>query len=59
VPTTIAWGMGGSGVVLFNVLFGSCGSCLDPLLPIFVLAAIMLWVRWRAQGIKDKLVVKD
>ncbi|MFG5976685.1 hypothetical protein N4Q71_11040 [Salmonella enterica subsp. enterica serovar Montevideo] len=32
---------------------------LDPLLPIVVLAAIMLWVRWQAQGIKDKLVVKD
>ncbi|MGS0094241.1 hypothetical protein ACUTGU_25300, partial [Escherichia coli] len=26
---------------------------------IVVLAAIMLWVRWQAQGIKDKLVVKD
>ncbi|EHR5405547.1 GntP family permease [Salmonella enterica] len=59
VPTTIAWAIGGTGVVLINLLFGSGGSWLDPLLPIVVLAAIMLWVRWQAQGIKDKLVVKD
>lgn len=59
VPTTIAWAIGGTGVALINLLFGSGGSWLDPLLPIVVLAAIMLWVRWQAQGIKDKLVVKD
>ncbi|KAA5709514.1 GntP family permease, partial [Klebsiella pneumoniae] len=56
---TIAWAIGGTGVALINLLFGSGGSWLDPLLPIVVLAAIMLWVRWQAQGIKDKLVVKD
>lgn len=59
VPTTIAWAIGDTGVALINLLFGSGGSWLDPLLPIVVLAAIMLWVRWQAQGIKDKLVVKD
>ncbi|WP_348226018.1 hypothetical protein, partial [Salmonella enterica] len=41
------------------LLFGSGGSWLHPLLPSVVLAAIMLWVRWQAQGSKDKLVVKD
>ncbi len=52
VPTTIARAIGGTGVALINLLFGSGGSWLDPLLPIVVLAAIMLWVRWQAQGSK-------
>ncbi|VDZ77140.1 permease [Salmonella bongori] len=51
--------IGGTGVALLNLLFGSGGSWLDPLLPIVVLAVIMVWVRWQAQGIKEKRVVKD
>lgn len=54
VPTTIAWAIGGTGVASLNLLFGSGGSWLDPLLPIVVLAAIMLWVRWQALGIKER-----
>ncbi|MDT1795416.1 GntT/GntP/DsdX family permease, partial [Salmonella enterica] len=55
VPTTSACAIGGTGVALINLLVGSGGSWLDPLLPFVVLAAIMLWVRWQAQGIIDKL----
>ncbi|QUJ03584.1 hypothetical protein KCP71_11920 [Salmonella enterica subsp. enterica] len=36
------WAIGGTGVAQINLLFGSGGGWLDPLLPIVVLAAIML-----------------
>lgn len=51
------WGC--DGCSSSNLLFGSGGSWLDPLLPIVVLAAIMSWVRWQAQGIKEKQAVRD
>jgi GntP family gluconate:H+ symporter len=47
VPTTIAWAIGGIGVTLLNLLFGSGGSWLDPLVPLVVLAAIILWARYQ------------
>ncbi len=59
VPTTIAWAIGGAGVALMNLLLGSAGSWLDPLLPIIVLAAIMLWVRWQTPGITEKQTVRE
>lgn len=57
VPTTIAWAIGGAGVALMNLLFGTGGSWLDPLVPMMVLAAIGLWVRLQAQP-GNKAVVK-
>ena len=30
IPTTIAWAIGGTGVALLNLLFGSGGTWFDP-----------------------------
>lgn len=45
VSTTIAWAIGGTGLALLNLLFGSGGTLLDPLLPLLVLGIIFLMVR--------------
>lgn len=45
IPTTIAWAIGGTGVALLNLLFGSGGTWFDPLLPLLVLALIIWGVR--------------
>ncbi|MEN9584765.1 MAG: hypothetical protein RLZZ616_1771, partial [Pseudomonadota bacterium] len=45
IPTTIAWAIGGTSVALLNLLFGSGGTLLDPLLPLVVLALIIWGVR--------------
>ena len=54
IPTTIAWAIGGTGVALLNLLFGSGGTWFDPVLPLLVLALIVWYVRgspWlRRQG---------
>lgn len=44
IPTTIAWGVGGACVAVANLLFGSHGSLLDPLLPLVVLAGLIVYV---------------
>lgn len=44
VPTTIAWAIGGSAVILANLIWGSDGSITDLFLPIGVLAAILVYV---------------
>ena len=45
IPTTIAWAVGGTSVALLNLLFGSGGTWLDPVLPLVVLALIIWGVR--------------
>lgn len=45
IPTTIAWAIGGTCVALLNLLFGSGGTWLDPVLPLLVLALIIWIVR--------------
>ena len=47
VPTTIAWAVGGMSVAIVNLLFGSKGTLIDPLLPLAVLAAIVIISRNR------------
>ena len=47
IPTTIAWGVGGVSVAIVNLLFGSRGTLLDPLLPMLMLAGILLFLRRR------------
>ncbi|MXN89419.1 GntT/GntP/DsdX family permease [Pasteurella canis] len=44
VPTTIAWAIGGSTVILANLIWGNDGSITDLLLPLGVLAAILVYV---------------
>ncbi|GJH42330.1 GntP family permease [Pasteurella canis] len=44
VPTTIAWAIGGSTVILANLIWGNDGSITDLLLPLGVLAAILAYV---------------
>ncbi len=44
IPTTIAWAIGGTCIAVLNLVFGTHGSLLDPLLPLVVLAALMLYV---------------
>lgn len=48
VPTTIAWGIGGTAVALVNLLFGTGGSLLDPVLPLLVLGLILVVMRRRS-----------
>lgn len=44
VPTTIAWAIGGSTVILANLIWGSDGSITDLFLPLGVLAMILIYV---------------
>lgn len=44
IPTTIAWAIGGSLVILANLVWGNDGSITDLLLPLGVLAVILLYV---------------
>lgn len=48
ISTTIAWAIGGTGVALLNLIFGSDGTLLDPLLPLLVLGIIFLVVRQKS-----------
>lgn len=48
VSTTVAWAIGGTGVALVNLLFGSGGTLLDPLLPLLVLGIILVVVRQKS-----------
>lgn len=38
IPTTIAWAIGGSLIMILNLIFGSAGSWFDPVIPLLVLA---------------------
>lgn len=45
VPTTIAWSVGGISVALVNLVYGSGGRLVDPLVPLVILIAILFFVR--------------
>lgn len=45
LPTSIVWAVGGILIALVNLLFGSGGSWLDPLIPLMGLAVIFLVLR--------------
>ncbi|MCQ9124032.1 gluconate:H+ symporter [Rodentibacter caecimuris] len=45
VPTTIAWAIGGSLVILANLIWGNDGSITDLIFPLGILALIMGYVR--------------
>jgi gluconate:H+ symporter, GntP family len=45
VSTTIAWAIGGISIALLNLMVGSNGTILDPLLPLAGLLAILIFVR--------------
>jgi GntP family gluconate:H+ symporter len=49
VPTTISWAVGGVLIALVNLLFGTGGSWLDPVIPLLGLAVI-IWVAQRKKG---------
>jgi gluconate:H+ symporter, GntP family len=48
VPTTIAWAIGGVLIALINLIFGTHGSLLDPLIPLAGLG--VMWVVIRRKG---------
>ncbi|MGB7998145.1 MAG: GntP family permease, partial [Photobacterium halotolerans] len=45
VPTTIAWSIGGSLVMILNLIFGSQGSVFDPVMPLLFLAGCIYFVK--------------
>ena len=47
LPTAIAWATGGILIALTNLIFGSGGMWLDPLIPLIGLG-IIFWVMWKA-----------
>ena len=49
VPTTIAWAIGGSLVILANLIWGNDGSITDLLLPVGVLVAILAYVNLQSK----------
>ncbi|WP_386691736.1 MULTISPECIES: GntT/GntP/DsdX family permease [unclassified Lonepinella] len=44
IPTTIAWAIGGSLVIIANLIWGNDGSVFDLIFPIAVLLAILFYV---------------
>ncbi len=45
IPTTIAWAIGGSLVMILNLFFGSHGSIFDPVLPLAVLLGCVAFTK--------------
>jgi GntP family gluconate:H+ symporter len=45
VPSTIAWGIGSSLVMLLNLIFGKGGTLIDPFIPLAILGVILLIVK--------------
>ncbi len=45
VPTTISWAVGGVLIALVNLVFGSGGALLDPVIPLVGFGIIFLFVR--------------
>ncbi len=45
VPTTIAWSVGGALLMMLNLLFGTHGSWVDPVIPLLVLAGCIYFVK--------------
>lgn len=50
VSTTILWTIGGVGVALINLIFGSRGTILDPLLPASVMMIIFLMMKKKSHS---------
>ena len=55
VPTTIAWAIGGSLIMILNLIFGSLGSVFDPVLPLLVLAGCLLFVKSQSKPKKQSI----
>ncbi|HEX8041430.1 MAG TPA: gluconate:H+ symporter [Chryseosolibacter sp.] len=47
LPTTLAWGVAGTGVAVLNLAFGSGGSLVDPVVPIIVVITIVVAIRYK------------
>ena len=47
LPTTIAWAVGGVTIAVINLIFGTGGKLVDPLLPLVVLTVIAIFARLR------------
>lgn len=45
IPTTIAWAIGGVGVIISNLIFGQDGSILDLLFPLGILTIILIYIK--------------
>jgi len=45
VSSTVAWAIGASIIMMLNLVFGQGGTWLDPIIPIAVLGAIMVWIK--------------
>ena len=45
IPTTIAWAIGGSLVILANLIWGNDGSLFDLVFPLGILALIVWYVK--------------
>jgi len=43
MSSTIAWTIGASLVMVLNVLFGKGGTLIDPLIPLAVMGAVVVW----------------
>ncbi|MHC6529820.1 GntP family permease [Vibrio proteolyticus] len=52
VPTTIAWAIGGTLVMILNLLFGTHGSWFDPVLPLLVLAGCVYFVKSQSKSMQ-------
>lgn len=52
VPTTIAWAIGGTIVILSNLIWGNDGSIFDLLLPLGTLVAILIYINRQNKSIK-------
>ncbi|EDL70026.1 GntP family permease [Vibrio campbellii] len=45
VSSTVAWAIGASIIMALNLVFGKGGTLIDPLVPILVLAAVIVWMK--------------
>lgn len=52
LTSTFAWAIGASLVMLFNLMFGSAGTLLDPFIPLSVMGVIWLWSRHRQSAVE-------
>ena len=45
LPTTVAWTVGGITVALVNLVFGSRGTAMDPIIPLLILVGLFFFIR--------------
>ncbi|MBY5946216.1 GntP family permease [Photobacterium rosenbergii] len=55
LTSTIAWAIGASIIMTLNLFFGKGGTLIDPIIPLAVLGAIVVWMKTR-QGEAPKEV---